>query len=129
MPPGSKKKPDPLAPFKRAVALATRSLAANKSMNVVFSSDAPGYDGKTVRLPQPSRAMSRKEVAIIRGHADAIALMISLHDAKVHASLTPPSGAAKSAFELRGTRQGRGCRSASHAWRGEEPFGQAREPL
>ncbi len=99
MPPGSKKKPDPLAPFKRAVALATRSLAANKSMNVVFSSDAPGYDGKTVRLPQPSRAMSRKEVAIIRGHADAIALMISLHDAKVHASLTPPSGAAKSAFD------------------------------
>jgi cobaltochelatase CobT len=96
---GTKKKPDPLAPFKRAVTLATRTLAANKSMNVVFGSDAPGYDGKTVRLPQPSRAMSRKEVAIIRGHADSIALMISAHDAKLHASLAPAQGAAREAFD------------------------------
>src|SRR5271166_2505808 len=94
-----KKKPDPLAPFKRAITLATRTLAADKAMNVVFGSDAPGYDGKTVRLPQPSRAMTRKEVAIIRGHADAIALMVSLHDAKVHSNLAPPSGAARAAFD------------------------------
>jgi len=95
----SKKKPDPLAPFKRAVTLATRTLAGSKSMNVVFGSDAPGCDGKTVRLPQPSRAMSRKEVSIIRGHADSIALMISMHDAKLHASLAPPAGSARSAFD------------------------------
>ena len=38
---GTKKKPDPLAPFKRAVTLATRTLADNKSMNVVFGSDWP----------------------------------------------------------------------------------------
>jgi cobaltochelatase CobT len=94
-----KKKSDPLAPFKRAVTLATRSLAANKAMNVVFGSDAPGYDGKTVRLPQPSRAMTRKEAAIIRGHADAIALMVSLHDARVHSNLAPPAGAARSTFD------------------------------
>jgi cobaltochelatase CobT len=96
---GTKKKPDPLAPFKRAVTLATRTLAANKSMNVVFGSDAPGYDGKTVRLPQPSRAMSRKEVAVIRGHADSIALMISAHDTKLHASLAPAQGTAREAFD------------------------------
>ena len=96
---GTKKKSDPLAPFKRAVTLATRTLAANKSMNVVFGADAPGYDDKTIRLPQPSRAMSRKEVAIIRGHADSIALMISAHDAKLHASLAPAQGAAREAFD------------------------------
>ncbi len=99
MPNGVKKRPDPLAPFKRAVTLATRSLAANKSMNVAFGTDAPGYDGKTARLPQPSRAMSRKEVAIIRGHADSIALMISAHDAKLHAALAPDRGAARDAFD------------------------------
>lgn len=99
MPTGPKKRPDPLAPFKRAVTLATRSLAANKSMNVVFGSDAPGFDGKTARLPQPSRAMTRKEVAVIRGHADAIALMISAHDAKLHAALAPAEGAAREAFD------------------------------
>jgi cobaltochelatase CobT len=99
MPSGSKKKPDPLAPFKRAVTLTARALAASKPMTVVFGSDPPGYDGKTMRLPQPSRAISRKEVAIIRGHADAIALMVSLHDTNVHASLAPPSGAARAAFD------------------------------
>ncbi len=95
----AKKRPDPLAPFKRAVSLATRSLAGSKTMNVVFGSDVPGYDGKTARLPQPSRAMSRKEVAIIRGHADSIALMVSAHDAKLHASLAPPHGMARDAFD------------------------------
>jgi cobaltochelatase CobT len=95
----TRKKPDPLAPFKRAVALATRTLAANKAVNVVFGSDTPGFDGKTVRLPQPGRAMSRKEVALIRGHADSIALMISAHDAKLHASLAPAEGAAREAFD------------------------------
>jgi cobaltochelatase CobT len=95
----AKKRPDPLAPFKRAVALATRSIAGAKSMNVVFGTDAPGYDGKTARLPQPSRAMSRKEAAIIRGHADSIALMVSAHDAKLHAALAPPQGPAREAFD------------------------------
>ncbi|MGO9396523.1 MAG: cobaltochelatase subunit CobT [Xanthobacteraceae bacterium] len=99
MPSSAKKKPDPLAPFKRAVTLATRALAASKSMHVLFGSDAPGYDGKTVHLPQPSRAMSRKEVAIIRGHADSIALMVSAHDAKLHAALAPAESAAREAFD------------------------------
>ncbi len=94
-----KKRPDPLAPFKRAVSLATRSLAGSKTMNVVFGSDAPGFDGKTARLPQPSRAMSRKEVAVIRGYADSIALMVSAHDAKLHAALAPPEGMAREAFD------------------------------
>ncbi len=95
----AKKRPDPLAPFKRAVALATRSLAGAKSMNVVFGTDAPGFDGKTARLPQPSRALSRKEVAVIRGYANSIALMVSAHDAKLHAALAPPEGTAREAFD------------------------------
>ena len=95
----AKKRPDPLAPFKRAVSLATRSLAGSKTMNVVFGSDAPGFDGKNARLPQPSRVMSRKEVAIIRGYADSIALMVSAHDAKLHAALAPPQGMAREAFD------------------------------
>jgi cobaltochelatase CobT len=94
-----KKKPDPLAPFKRAITLATRTLAANKTMNVAFGSETPGFDGKTARLPQPSRAMTRKEVAIIRGHADSIALMISTHDARLHSAVAPEHGAARDAFD------------------------------
>ena len=98
MPIGSKKKPDPLSPFKRALSLATRTLA-EKSVNVVFGADAPGFDGKTIRLPQPGRVVSRKEIAVIRGVADSIALLISHHDAALHASLSPPSGEAKTVFD------------------------------
>ncbi|HXW21822.1 MAG TPA: cobaltochelatase subunit CobT, partial [Rhodomicrobium sp.] len=99
MPTSAKKKPDPLSPFKRALSLATRAIAENKSVNVVFGPETPGFDGKTIRLPQPSRAVTRKEIAVIRGFADSIALLISHHDAKLHASLSPPSGEAKAAFD------------------------------
>jgi cobaltochelatase CobT len=94
-----KRKPDPLMPFKRAVALATRTLAEKKQMQVVFGTDSPGYDGKTVRLPQPSRAISRKEIAVIRGYADSIALMSSCHNNRLHAEMCPQSGIAKSVFD------------------------------
>jgi cobaltochelatase CobT len=99
MPSGAKKRTDPLSPFKRSVSLATRTLAENKSVHVVFGSETPGFDGKTIRLPQPSRAVSRKEVAIIRGIADSIALLIAEHDTALHASLSPPSGDAKAVFD------------------------------
>ena len=99
MPTSAKKKPDPLSPFKRALSLATRTLAENKSVNVVFGPETPGFDGKTIRLPLPSRAVSRKEIAVIRGFADSIALLISHHDTALHASLSPPSGEAKAVFD------------------------------
>ncbi len=99
MPAAAKKKPDPLAPFKRALSLATRTLAESSSVNVVFGPEAPGFDGKTIRLPQPSRAVSRKEISVIRGFANSIALLISHHDSALHASLSPPSGDAKAAFD------------------------------
>ncbi len=99
MPGGAKKKTDPLAPFKRSLSLTTRTIAENKSVNVVFGSETPGFDGKTIRLPQPSRAVTRKEIAIIRGYANSIALLIAEHDQALHASLTPPSGEAKAVFD------------------------------
>jgi cobaltochelatase CobT len=99
MPASAKKKPDPLAPFKRAVSLATRTLAENKSVTVTFGSDTPGFDGKTIRLPQPSRAVTRKEIAVIRGFADSIALLIAEHDQKLHARYCPASGEAKTIFD------------------------------
>ncbi len=99
MPGSAKKKTDPLAPFKRALSLTTRTIAENKAVNVVFGSETPGFDGKTIRLPQPSRAVTRKEIAVIRGYADSIALLIAEHDQALHASLTPPSGEARAVFD------------------------------
>jgi cobaltochelatase CobT len=95
----TKRKEAPLDPFKRALTLATRSIAADSAVEVVFSSEPPGLNGKTARLPEPSRIPSKAEIAVIRGHADAAALSVACHDPKLHERLAPPGGEARQVFE------------------------------
>jgi len=66
----TRRKDAPLDPFKRAVTLTTRSIAADSAVEVVFSNEPPGLAGKTARLPEPSRVPTKTEIAVIRGHAD-----------------------------------------------------------
>jgi cobaltochelatase CobT len=95
----SRRKEAPLDPFKRAVTFATRSIARDSSVEVVFTSEPPGLFGKTARVPEPSRIPTRTEIAVIRGHADAAALSVACHDPKLHASLAPSGGEARAVFE------------------------------
>ena len=97
--PLTRRKEAPLDPFKRALTLATRSIAADSAVEVVFSSEPPGLNGKTARLPEPSRIPSKAEIAVIRGHADAAALSVACHDPKLHERLAPPGGEARQVFE------------------------------
>jgi len=97
--PLGKRKEAPLDPFKRALTLATRSIAADSAVEVIFSNEPPGLFGKTARLPEPSRVPTRNEIAVIRGHADAAALSVACHDPALHARLAPPSGEARAVFE------------------------------
>ncbi len=95
----TRRKEAPLDPFKRAVTMTTRSIAADSAMEVVFTSEPPGLAGKTARLPEPSRVPSKTEIAVIRGHADAAALSVACHDASLHESLAPSGGEARDVFE------------------------------
>jgi cobaltochelatase CobT len=95
----TRRKEAPLDPFKRAVTLTTRSIAADSTMEVVFTSEPPGLAGKTARLPEPSRVPSKTEIAVIRGHADAAALSVACHDPALHETLAPPGGEARDVFE------------------------------
>jgi cobaltochelatase CobT len=95
----TRRKDAPLDPFKRAVTLTTRSIAADSAMEVVFTSEPPGLNGKTARLPEPSRVPTRSEIAVIRGHADAAALAVACHDATLHTALAPAGGEAREVFE------------------------------
>jgi cobaltochelatase CobT len=95
----TRRKEAPLDPFKRAVTLTTRSIAADSAVEVVFSSEPPGLSGKIARLPEPSRIPSKAEIAVIRGHADAAALSVACHNPKVHERLAPPGGEARAVFE------------------------------
>ncbi len=95
----TKRKEAPLDPFKRAVTLATRSIAADGDVEVVFTNEPPGLAGKTARVPEPPRVPTREEIAVIRGHADAAALAVACHDDTVHRDLAPAGGEARAVFE------------------------------
>jgi len=95
----TRRKEAPLDPFKRAVTLTTRSIAADSAMEVVFTSEPPGLAGKIARLPEPSRVPSKSEIAVIRGHADAAALSVACHDPSLHETLAPSGGEARAVFE------------------------------
>jgi cobaltochelatase CobT len=95
----TRRKEAPLDPFKRAVTLTTRSIAADSAMEVVFTSEPSGLAGKIARLPEPSRVPSKSEIAVIRGHADAAALSVACHDPSLHEALAPSGGEARAVFE------------------------------
>ncbi|MDG2523594.1 cobaltochelatase subunit CobT [Caulobacter segnis] len=89
----------PVEPFKRALAHAARSLAETPDLEVVFSGDGPQLSGNRAVLPHPSRDMSPKEAARIRGLADQMALRLAHHDAAAHMRNRPISPDAMAAFE------------------------------
>ncbi|MGQ0673287.1 MAG: cobaltochelatase subunit CobT [Hyphomicrobium sp.] len=89
----------PTEPFKRALGIAVRAIAGDDEVQVGFGPGRPELDGKSVQLPEPSRAPSPREIAVIRGWADSLALTAACHDEKLHRKLAPASGDARAVFE------------------------------
>src|SRR5512135_2497618 len=92
-------KESPAEPFKRAVTGCLRALARKPDLEVNFAAERPGLLGGKVRLPEPPRKLSKAEAAIVRGHADSIALRIACHDAAMHRRLQPAGQQARAVFE------------------------------
>jgi cobaltochelatase CobT len=99
MPTPPKRKTDPGLPLKQAITQTTRAIAGDSELQVVFSTEPPSLKGHLATLPQPSRAPTKKEIAVLRGHADSLALTLACHDASMHARLAPRGGLARSVFE------------------------------
>ncbi|ATF18982.1 cobaltochelatase subunit CobT [Phaeobacter gallaeciensis] len=95
------KKPNdnPADPFKKALAEATKVMADDSELNVSYSVDPAGMSGDNMRLPQVSRRMSREEVLLARGTADALALRHKFHDTATHARYAPPGDMARDLYE------------------------------
>lgn len=89
---------NPADPFKKALAEATKVMANDPELSVTFTVDPPGATAETVRLPQVSRRMTREEVLIARGTADAFALRHKFHDAKVSAKYMPSGEMARDLY-------------------------------
>jgi cobaltochelatase CobT len=89
----------PTEPFKRAVMGCLRAIARQPELEVTFAAERPGLAGGKARLPEPARKLTRKEAAIVRGHADAIALRLACHDPSVHRRLAPGGQQARAVFD------------------------------
>ncbi len=92
-------KESPTEPFKRAVTGCLRAIAKKPELEVAFAAERPGLVGGKVRLPEPPRKLGKQDAAIVRGHADAIALRLACHDPAVHRRLVPGGQQARAVFD------------------------------
>ena len=90
---------NPADPFKKALAEATKVMADDPELSVSFTVDPPGATQDTVRLPQVTRRMTRDEVLLARGTADALALRHKHHDLGTHARYAPQGELARGIYE------------------------------
>ncbi|MEX3315843.1 cobaltochelatase subunit CobT [Sulfitobacter sp. PS-8MA] len=94
-----KKSDNPADAFKKALAEATKVMADDTELNVSYSVDPSGLSGDAMRLPQVSRRMTRDEVLLARGTADALALNRRYHDDATHARYAPQGDMARDLYE------------------------------
>ncbi len=92
-------KESPTEPFKRAVTGCLRAIARKSDLEGSYAAERPGLVAGKVRLPEPPRKLSKQEAAIVRGHADAIALKLACHDPAVHRRLVPGGQQARAVFD------------------------------
>jgi len=90
---------NPADPFKKALSEATKVLADDPELSVSFTVDPSGATNDAVRLPQISRKMTRAEVLLARGTADALALRHKHHDLATHARYAPQGELARGIYE------------------------------
>jgi cobaltochelatase CobT len=85
--------------FRRALAGASRAIAKDPEVEVIFASDIAPASGKTARVPSPGPALERKLVAEARGAADSAALRLRFHDPRIHARSAPIDIDARAVFD------------------------------
>src|SRR5262245_17268512 len=95
----SKPADNPADPFKKALAEATRAMAGERELTVASSAAPPGCSAGTRRLPQVTRRLTRDEVMLARGTADAYALRLRFHDDATHRRYAPQGEMATALFE------------------------------
>lgn len=90
---------NPAEPFKKALAEATKAMANEPELAVTYSVDPPGLTNEAARLPQVTRRMTRNEVLLARGTADAYALKLRFHNESTHMKYVPDGDVARGLYE------------------------------
>jgi cobaltochelatase CobT len=84
--------------FRRATGAAMRAISERNDLQATFAPGPAALLGSEARLPLPSKSLPTNEVAQTRGEADAIALKLRHHNARVHAKECPKSPLARDVF-------------------------------
>ena len=76
-----------------------RAISGKTELDVSFANDRPALLGDRARLPEPPRKMTAQDAAILRGHADSMALRLSCHNDSVHRRLLPGGQTARAVYD------------------------------
>src|ERR1700684_3944340 len=76
-----------------------RAIAGRGDLEVSSAAERPGIAANKARLPEPPRRLNEREAAIVRGHADSIALRLACHDPAVHRNPVPGGQQARAVFD------------------------------
>jgi len=89
----------PLEKFRNVLGGATRALSGERETELSFTGEAPRQDGRSVKVPTPSRSLPAEEVAEARGFADSFALRMRHHDNAMHLKAAPKEPVARAVFD------------------------------
>src|SRR3954470_6786070 len=90
---------NPLEAFRQVLTGAARAIAREPELELAYTAEQPSAQGKSVKVPMPGRTLAEREVAEARGYADAAALKLRHHDAKIHARAAPGDEIARAVFD------------------------------
>jgi len=76
-----------------------RAMAGAPGLEVTFGGDRPLINGDQARLPEPTRKPTARDISIIRGIGDSMALRLACHDPKIHSHLAPEGRNARAVFD------------------------------
>ncbi|RYG86602.1 MAG: cobaltochelatase subunit CobT, partial [Alphaproteobacteria bacterium] len=89
----------PLDKLRNVLGGTARALSGEAEAELSFTSDVPRQDGKSIKVPMPSRALPADQVAEARGFADGFALRLKHHDNALHLKGAPAEPVARAVFD------------------------------
>jgi len=89
----------PLDRFKLALTGAARAIARDREAEVSWSSDGPGLQGDSIRVPMPARALPADQAREARGFADSYSLRLRHHNEALHRRNMPAEPGARACYD------------------------------
>ncbi|AQR74173.1 cobaltochelatase subunit CobT [Sphingomonas sp. LM7] len=89
----------PLERLRNVLGGTARALSGEAEAELSFTSEAPRQDGRSIKVPMPSRTLPPEQIAEARGFADGFALRIKHHDTAVHLRGAPKEPVARAVFD------------------------------